>query len=56
MTRATHVQLWSDAFAEENGRRPDRTDVNNTGILWLVRLALVRVPLMLLTCMRFPDR
>jgi hypothetical protein len=35
LTRA--AQLWSDAFVEERGRRPDRTDVNSTGIQWLVR-------------------
>lgn len=31
------LQMWSDAFAEEKGRRPDRKDVSDTGIKWLVR-------------------
>ena len=51
-----HAQLWSDAFAEENGRRPDRRDVNNTGILWLVRHSRVTESVMSLTCVRFADR
>ena len=37
LTRVARAQLWSDAFVEERGRRPDRTDVNSTGIQWLVR-------------------
>ena len=52
VTRAMHLQLWSDAFAEENGRRPDRRDVNNTGILWLVRFPSVADFFMPLTCVR----
>jgi len=34
---ARALQMWSDAFAEEKGRRPDRKDVSDTGIKWLVR-------------------
>ena len=56
VTRAVRAQLWSDAFAEENGRRPDRKDVKDTGILWLVRLPLLDACFHTLTCARFTDR
>ena len=36
---ALGVQIWSDAFAEQHGRRPDKKDVNDTRIPWLVRPA-----------------